>query len=77
MTGSRAAEKALYSSPGQQEAVQDRHENSAAQQRDGELQSSTESSSEGIAALHRVTLAVRSSGRCEADYTIWVGPFSR
>ena len=41
-----------------QEAVQDGHEGSGAQQRDGELQSSTESSPEGIADLHRVTLAV-------------------
>lgn len=57
--GSRTAETALYSSRGMQEAVQDRHEGSGAQQRDGELQSSTESSREGIADLHRVMLAVR------------------
>ena len=57
---SRTAEEALYSSPGLQQAVlQDRHEGAGAQQRDGALQSSTESSAEGIAALHRVTLAVR------------------
>jgi hypothetical protein len=70
--GSRTAEKALYSSRALQEAVlQDRHEGAGAQQRDGALQRSTESSAAGIAALHRVTLAVRSSARCEADYTIW------
>jgi hypothetical protein len=57
--GSRTAETALYSSPGMQEAVQDGHEGSGAQQRDGALQSNTESSPEGIADLHRVTLAAR------------------
>jgi hypothetical protein len=56
--GSRTAETALYSSRAMHEAVQDGHEGSGAQQRDGELQSSTESSPEGIADLHRVTLAV-------------------
>jgi hypothetical protein len=45
--------------PGYAGGVQDRHEGSGAQQRDGELQSSTESPPEGIADLHRVTLAVR------------------
>jgi hypothetical protein len=57
--GSGTAETALYSSRGMHEAVQDRHEGSGARQRDGELQSSTESSPEGIAGLHGVTLAVR------------------
>jgi hypothetical protein len=57
--GSRTAETALYSSRGMHEAVQDRHERSGAQQRDRELQSSTEPSPEGIADLHGVTLAVR------------------
>jgi hypothetical protein len=57
--GTRTAEKALDSSQGLQEAVlQDRHEGSGTQQRDGALQSGTESSAEGIADLHRVTLAV-------------------
>jgi hypothetical protein len=56
--GSRTAEKTLHSSQGQQQAVQDPHEGSGAQQRDGESHSSTEPSAEGIAALHRVTLAV-------------------
>lgn len=58
--GNRTAEKALYSSRGLQEAaLQDPHEGSGAQQRDGALHSSTESSPEGIADLHRVTLVVR------------------
>jgi hypothetical protein len=56
--GSRTAEKTLHSSQGLQEAVQDRHEGSGAQQRDGESQRRTEPSPEGTAALHRVTLAV-------------------
>jgi hypothetical protein len=72
--GSRtAAEKTLYSSRGMQEAVlQDRHEGSGAQQRDGELQSSTESSPKGIADLHQGH--ARSPGHlpgARADYTIW------
>jgi hypothetical protein len=76
--GSRTAEKALYSSRGMQEAVQDRHEGSGAQQRDGELQSSTESSPEGIADLHRVTLAVRVICQVRGPTTpSGVGPFSR
>jgi hypothetical protein len=76
--GSRTAETALYSSRGMQEAVQDRHEGSGAQQRDGELQSSTESSREGIADLHRVMLAVRVICRVRGPTTpSGVGPFSR
>jgi len=75
--GSRTAEKALYSSRDMQEAVQDGDERSGAQQRDGALQSSTESSPEGIADLHRVTLAFRVMCQCAADYPSGVGPFSR
>ena len=76
--GSRTAETALYSSRGMQEAVQDRHEGSGAQQRDGELQSSTESSREGIADLHRVMLAVRVICQVRGPTTpSGVGPFSR
>jgi hypothetical protein len=57
--GSGTAGKALSSSRGMQEAVlQDRHEGCGAQQRDGELKSSTQSSPEGMADLHRVTLTV-------------------
>jgi hypothetical protein len=75
---SRTAEKALYSSPGYAGGVQDRHEGSGAQQRDGELQSSTESPPEGIADLHRVTLAVRVICQVRGPTTpSGVGPFSR
>lgn len=77
--GSRTAGKALYSSRGLRGGrLQDRHEGAGAQQRDGALQRRMESSPEGIADLHRVTLAVRSSARREAYYTIsGVGPFPR
>jgi hypothetical protein len=76
--GSRTAETALCSSRGMQEAVQDRHEGSGAQQRDGELQSSTESSPERIADLHRVMLAVRVICQVRGPTTpSGVGPFSR
>jgi hypothetical protein len=77
--GSGTAEKALSSSRGMQEAVlQDRHEGSGAQQRDGELQSSTESSPEGIADLHRVTLAIRIICQVPGPTTpSGVGPFPR
>jgi hypothetical protein len=76
--GSRPAEKALDLSRGMQDAVlQDRHEGCGAQQRDGELQRSTESS-EGIADLHRVTLAVRVICQVRGPTTpSGVGPFSR
>jgi hypothetical protein len=69
--GSRTAEKALYSSRDMQEAVQDGDERSGAQQRDGALQSSTESSPEGTADLHRVTLAFRVMCQVRGRLPIW------
>jgi hypothetical protein len=77
--GSGTAEKALDSSRGMQQAVlQDCHEGCGAQQRDGELQSSTQSPPEGMADLHRVTLAVRVICRVRGPTApSGVGPFPR